>query len=192
MKVSQDSKKICLSRLKYALRKSETFKKDYDKWEQLVAQEANKIDFYQSNTKLSKFSRFSIKIVRKMVKISIYSLIVFVLGFLISLTLTESDFIIIITIVAFFIHIIMSILSIIIYDLRLPIEYLNEIGIYNLKKWKGFINFLKEYTMIHTRKAEEVYLWEEYLVYGVAFGIAKNVINDMDQAYGFNSYIKKD
>ena len=48
-----------------------------------------------------------------------------------------------------------------------------------------------ETPLINQRKTEEVHIWQEYLVYGVAFGVAKETIDAMDKAYGFHSYPKK-
>ena len=91
----------------------------------------------------------------------------------------------------FLAHTTLSILAIIIYDLKLPSEYLSELGEENIKKWNGFIKYLKDYTLINDREVEEIVLWEEYLVYGVAFGVAKETINNMNKAYGLDTYVKE-
>jgi len=168
-KTSDNSNEIDMSKLKTMLKEDNNSKVNYYKWENLIKQEADKIDFYTNDSELSKFSRFSVKWAKKMFLVS-------AVAFLFGIILTFSEFIIklpeIFYIIAAFLliaHILLSALSIIIYNLRLPDEYLSNFGKENLRRWNGFVKFLKEYTMIDKRESEEVYIWEEYLVYGVAF-----------------------
>lgn len=44
-------------------------------------------------------------------------------------------------------------------------------------KWRGLYNFLNSDTLINDRTLPELALWEQYLVYATAFGIADKVIN---------------
>lgn len=188
-KSSENFKQIDMSKLKDMLEDSESVKINYDKWESLVKQEADKVQFYDDNSKLSKFSKFSIKWAKKILILSTYALIFTILGAISEYIVKLPEIFYFIVAFSFFVHITLAAVSIIIYDLRLPDEYLNELGKENIRKWNGFIEFLKEYTMIDKRKSEEVYIWEEYLVYGVAFGVAKETINTMNKAYGFDSYV---
>ena len=155
-----------------------------------MKQEADKIDFYDDKNKLSKFSKFSIKWAKKIFSISVivlfFSIIVMISEYVINLP----EIIYIVAAFALIGHMALSTLAIIIYNLRLPEEYLNRFGQENIRKWNGFIKFLEDYTLIDKRDSEEVYIWEEYLVYGVAFGVAKRTINNMNEAYGLGSYIK--
>ena len=43
-------------------------------------------------------------------------------------------------------------------------------------KWRGLCNFLNSDTLIHERTIVELPLWEQYLVYGTAFGLSEKVI----------------
>ena len=43
-------------------------------------------------------------------------------------------------------------------------------------KWRGLYNFLNSDTLIHERTIVELPLWEQYLVYGTAFGLSEKVI----------------
>lgn len=190
-KTSEKSNEINMNKLKDMLKTSGTFKTNYDKWEQLVKQEANKIEFYDDNSKLSKFSNFSIKWAKKLSILAVLTLVFTIIGVLSEYIVELPEYIYIIFAFSFFVHIALAMLSTIIYDLRLPNEYLNELGNENLRKWNGFIKFLKEYTLIDKRNAEEISIWEEYLVYGVAFGVAKETINTMNKTYGFDTDIKK-
>jgi len=168
-KTSDNSNEIDMSKLKTMLKEDNNSKINYYKWENLIKQEADKIDFYTNDSKLSKFSRFSVKWAKKLFLIS-------AVAFLFGIILGFSEYIIklpeIFYIIAAFsviAHVPLAILSILIYNLRLPDEYLSNFGKEKLRKWNGFVKFLKEYTMIDKRQSEEVYIWEEYLVYGVAF-----------------------
>lgn len=190
-KTSENKTEINMSKLKDMLKESGEFKTNYEKWENLIRSESEKINFYGENSKLSKFSKFSEKWAKKILRISFAILAFTVLGVLWGYVTEISETFALIVAFSVFVHVILSILAIVIYDLRLPKEYLNELGKENIRKWNGFIKFLKEYTLIDKRKMEEISIWQEYLVYGVAFGIAKESIDAMDEAYGFNSYPKK-
>ena len=50
-------------------------------------------------------------------------------------------------------------------------------------KLKGLKNYLKDYTKIADRRAIEVELFEEYLMYAQIFGIAKSVRKDFEKLY---------
>lgn len=190
-KTSENNNEINMSKLKNMLKDSGDFKANYQKLEKLIKNESNKVEFYDDSSKLSKFSKFSAKWGKRMLIISFCLLIFTILGFLLDYVGGISETFAIVLAISFFIHVVLSIISITIYDLRLPEEYLNEIGKDNIRKWNGFIKFLEEYTLIEHRKSEEVHIWQEYLVYGVAFGVAKETIDSMDKAYGFQFYPKK-
>lgn len=174
--------------LKAILQESKT---NYEKWEALVKKEANKMNFYDDTSKLSKISKFSEKWSKKMFIISICLIIFAMIGIGISEIIELPMMFIGAISFAFIIHLGLATLSVIIYNLRLPTEYLNPLGQENIRKWNGFIKFLEEYTLINERKSEEIHIWEEYLVYGVAFGVAKETINSMNKSYGLDSYIKE-
>ena len=186
-KTSENQNEINMSKLKDMLKDSGDFKANYEKWEKLIKNETAKVDFYSDKSTLSKFSRFSAKWGKRILIISFIILVFVLVGFLSEYVIEISEEFGMVIAIAFFAHMELSMLAIIIYDLRLPEEYLNENG----EKWLGFIKFLKEYTLINQRKTEEVHIWQEYLVYGVAFGVAKETIDAMDKAYGFHSYPKK-
>ena len=53
---------------------------------------------------------------------------------------------------------------------------LTQYGEDEYAKWRGLYNFLNSDTLIHERTVVELPLWEQYLVYGTAFGISEKVI----------------
>lgn len=58
-------------------------------------------------------------------------------------------------------------------------------------KQKGFIKFLKDFTLINEREAVEVALWDEYLVLAALFGLGEKVLKkfkDIDPNYTYAGY----
>ena len=53
---------------------------------------------------------------------------------------------------------------------------LTQFGEDEYAKWRGLYNFLNSDTLINERTFVELPLWEQYLVYGTAFGISEKVI----------------
>ena len=53
---------------------------------------------------------------------------------------------------------------------------LTQFGEDEYAKWRGLYNFLNSDTLIQERTVVELPLWEQYLVYGTAFGISEKVI----------------
>jgi len=63
------------------------------------------------------------------------------------------------------------------------IAVLTESGAEEKAQWKGLKKYLEEYSLIEDREVIELVLWEKYLVYGTAFGIADKVIEQMKANY---------
>ena len=58
-------------------------------------------------------------------------------------------------------------------------------------KQKGFIKFLKDFTLINEREAVEVALWDEYLVLAALFGLGEKVLEkfkSLDPSYTYAGY----
>lgn len=53
---------------------------------------------------------------------------------------------------------------------------LTETGEREYVKWRGLYNFLKSDTLINERSIIELPLWEKYLIYATAFGVADKVL----------------
>ena len=47
-------------------------------------------------------------------------------------------------------------------------------------KWKNFKKFLNDNSLINEHPPESIVIWKEYLIYGTALGVAKNVEKAMD------------
>ena len=56
-------------------------------------------------------------------------------------------------------------------------------GVDEKVKWAGLKKFMKEFSMLDQREIPELALWEEYLVYATAFGVADEVIKQLKVVY---------
>ena len=65
----------------------------------------------------------------------------------------------------------------IIYSIKIP-KY-TEKGREERSKWKGLKKFMMEFSLMDEREVPELVLWEKYLVYATAFGIADKVIKQL-------------
>ncbi len=63
------------------------------------------------------------------------------------------------------------------------IAVLTQKGTEEQEKWKGLAKFMEEFSLIKEREVPELALWEKYLVYATAFGIADKVIEQMKAKY---------
>lgn len=65
-------------------------------------------------------------------------------------------------------------------------------GIEDYAKWKAFKNFLKDFSTFDKKELPEIYLWDKYLVYATALGMAAKVSKAMkmqiEAYYGKNDF----
>ena len=68
-------------------------------------------------------------------------------------------------------------------------------GINEKEQWKGLKKFMEDFSMLDKRELPEIALWEHFLVYATAFGIADKVLKqlkivypDMEQNFDINTY----
>lgn len=75
--------------------------------------------------------------------------------------------------------------------LFLSYDVFTERGREEAIKQKGFIKFLKDFTLINEREAVEVALWDEYLVLAALFGLGEKVLEkfkSLDPNYTYAGY----
>lgn len=75
--------------------------------------------------------------------------------------------------------------------LFLSYDVFTEQGRSEAIKQKGFIKFLKDFTLINEREAVEVALWDEYLVLAALFGLGEKVLEkfkSLDPSYTYAGY----
>ena len=53
-------------------------------------------------------------------------------------------------------------------------------------QWMGFANYLKDYSMIHEHPPTSVIIWNHYLIYAMALGIANKAIENMELTLHLN------
>lgn len=63
------------------------------------------------------------------------------------------------------------------------IVVLTQEGVDEKAKWKGLANYMKDFSMIDEKEVPELVIWEKYLVYATAFGIADKAIEQMKAKY---------
>ena len=56
-------------------------------------------------------------------------------------------------------------------------------GIDEKEMWKGLKKYMEDYSMLKERKIPEIAIWEHFLVYATAFGIADKVIKQLKIVY---------
>ena len=50
-------------------------------------------------------------------------------------------------------------------------------------QWNGLYNYMNDYSLLKERKVLEIAIWEKFLVYATAFGIAKKVVEELKVEY---------
>lgn len=60
---------------------------------------------------------------------------------------------------------------------------LTQKGTNEQEKWKALKKYMEEYSLLKEREVPELVLWEKYLVYATAFGIADKVLKQLKVTY---------
>lgn len=63
------------------------------------------------------------------------------------------------------------------------IAVLTQAGSDEKAQWKGLATYMKEYSLLREKEVPQLVIWEKYLVYATAFGIADRVIEQMKANY---------
>lgn len=93
-------------------------------------------------------------------------------------------FLFIVSIFTMWANIIPSLLCIV-YCSKLSSKYntLTQKGIDEKEKWVGLKNYMEDFSMMKEKEVPELILWEKYLVYATAFGIADKVLKQLKVVY---------
>ena len=73
--------------------------------------------------------------------------------------------------------------SILCFILSRKINSLTQQGEDERAKWIGLKNYMRDFSMLDERSVPELVLWEKYLVYATAFGIAEKVLKELKVKY---------
>lgn len=106
-----------------------------------------------------------------------FSLIVFAISFYAALLSTNVGILILAMCVISIINIIMNIIII------SRLDQLTQKGIDEAEMWKGLKHYMEDFSMLDKREVPEITLWEKYLVYATAFGIADKVLKQLKTVY---------
>ena len=56
-------------------------------------------------------------------------------------------------------------------------------GLNEIEAWKGLKKYMEDFSLLKEREVPEIEIWERFLVYATAFGIAEKVIKQLKIAY---------
>lgn len=84
-------------------------------------------------------------------------------------------------IIAFAIAVVIQIITYI--SLSIKIGVFTQKGIDEKEKWEGLKNYMKDFSMLDKREVPEIMIWERFLVYATAFGIADKVLEQLKIVY---------
>ncbi len=88
------------------------------------------------------------------------------------------------TLIAFIIPIIIFIVNAVLCGkICEKINVLTQKGIDKQEEWKGLKKYMEDFSMLDRREVPELVIWERYLVYATAFGIADKVIKQLKIVY---------
>ena len=68
-------------------------------------------------------------------------------------------------------------------NIRNKIAVLTQAGKDEKEKWIGLANYMKDFSLLDEKEVPDLIIWEKYLVYATAFGIAETVIEQMKARY---------
>ncbi len=56
-------------------------------------------------------------------------------------------------------------------------------GVNEIEEWKAFKKYMEDFSLLNEREVPEIEIWERFLVYATAFGIAEKVIKQLKLVY---------
>lgn len=101
------------------------------------------------------------------------------------------------TLIAFILPIIIFVINAIMCGkIAKKLNVLTQKGVDLQEEWKGLKKYMEDFSMLDKREVPELVIWEKYLVYATAFGIADKVIKQLKMVYpnfeemtnGINTY----
>ena len=145
---------VTMSQINKASKKYESFLRNYNDWKSLVRQESEKEDFFEKKKVPAGYVLYAFLGVLLYLFVSAYFLL--------------DPY--------YFLVVIVSIIS---GMYMILISKRTKKGHEEYEKWKGLENFLKDFGKFKERDLPHIELWEKYLVYAMAFGIADRLAKTM-------------
>lgn len=56
-------------------------------------------------------------------------------------------------------------------------------GVNEIEEWKGLKKYMQDFSLLNEREVPDIVIWEKFLVYATAFGIAEKVIKQLKMVY---------
>ena len=63
------------------------------------------------------------------------------------------------------------------------INVFTQKGVNEIEEWKGLKKYMKDYSLLDEKEVPAITIWEKYLVFATAFGIANEVIKQLKLVY---------
>ena len=93
-------------------------------------------------------------------------------------------FLLFFTLIAFILPVIIFIIDAVICGkIAKKLNVLTQKGVDQQEQWKGLKKYMEDFSMLDRREVPELVIWEKYLVYATAFGIADKVIKQLKIVY---------
>lgn len=84
---------------------------------------------------------------------------------------------------AFPLSIVLLINGIICSKIKKNINVLTQKGVNNKEKWNGLKKYMEDFSLLNEKEIPAIEIWEKYLVYATAFGIADKVLKQLKTIY---------
>lgn len=93
-------------------------------------------------------------------------------------------FLICFTLIAFILPVIIFVIDAVICGkIAKKLNVLTQKGVDKQEQWKGLKKYMEDFSMLDRREVPELVIWEKYLVFATAFGIADKVIKQLRIVY---------
>ena len=93
-------------------------------------------------------------------------------------------FLLLFTLIGFIIPVIIFIVDAVICGkIAKKLNVLTQKGVDQQEQWKGLKKYMEDFSMLDRREVPELVIWEKYLVYATAFGVADKVIKQLKIVY---------
>ncbi len=152
--------KISISEFQKKVSSNYKYTNFFSEWQKLVEQEVKALGVID-NTGRDKFLKFGGGILLVSFVLSFLSFGIMMLG----------------TILSGFTYTILAVVF------KSALARRTQLGAEHYAKWKGLKKFLSEFGLMKEKLPKQIYLWEQYLVFATAFGIAEQVSKYMDTQF---------
>lgn len=155
--ISNDGQSLLLDDIETYTKRSRNFYNIWNSWVALVTSKARKLNFFEAQSKAVKFT-------------SLIGFLLFLLGFFLFSRI-------------FFFAVASLLSGILIMVVPNTFKRRSPQGEEDYAKWKAFKRFLLHFSQMDKNEIPSLIIWEQYLVYAAALGIAKEVLKQLRIVY---------